>query len=219
MQPQLLDITTDTIDYNLIRSRRRTLSLMVSTDGQIIVRSPMRMSQAKIDAFIRSKRNWLEKTLVEVATRSVYKTEIAKQQKSGKQCLFGKWQPITNKKELESIQTKFEIVVLQLLNQTITKYDQNLTDIDLDIKFANYKSRWGACKRAKTRSGRLPKKATLMFNKKLIYLPIALVNYVVVHETAHLFEPNHSSKFWDKVAELLPNYKDLRKEIKQYNIL
>ncbi len=72
------------------------------------------------------------------------------------------------------------------------------------ISIKNTKSRWGSC----SRSG------NLSFSYKLALLPPHLADYVVVHELCHLGQFNHSPKFWALVAETLPNYKALRKELK-----
>lgn len=73
------------------------------------------------------------------------------------------------------------------------------------ITIRNQKSRWGSC------SG----KKNLNFNYKIIFLPIEIADYVIVHEICHLIEMNHSPKFWQQVALQIPNYKKLRMELKK----
>lgn len=74
-----------------------------------------------------------------------------------------------------------------------------------DIRIKNTSSRWGSC------SG----KGNLNFNYGLVKLPLELLDYVVVHELAHLKEMNHSQKFWDVVAQKIPDYKDRRQTLKE----
>lgn len=69
------------------------------------------------------------------------------------------------------------------------------------------KSRWGVCN-VKT------KRVTL--NLELIRKDIKYLDYVIAHELSHLIHPNHSKDFWNLVAEVIPNYKTLRKEMKNY---
>ena len=66
------------------------------------------------------------------------------------------------------------------------------------------KSRWGSCS----------KKGNLSFNFKIVFLPPHLADYLVVHEVCHLLEFNHSDRFWQLVAQTMPEHKKHRKELK-----
>ncbi|MBQ2183807.1 MAG: M48 family metallopeptidase, partial [Lachnospiraceae bacterium] len=52
------------------------------------------------------------------------------------------------------------------------------------------------------------------FNCLLVLLPERVMRYVVVHELCHRKEMNHSKRFWAEVAKVLPDYKTLRKQLK-----
>jgi predicted metal-dependent hydrolase len=58
-------------------------------------------------------------------------------------------------------------------------------------------SKWGSCSAQKN----------IMFSTKLLLLPLAVIDYVIVHELAHLKEMNHSEKYWREVARVMPDYK------------
>ncbi len=68
-------------------------------------------------------------------------------------------------------------------------------------------SRWGCCTSNKN----------IIFNTYLSMLPARLIEYVAAHEASHLVEMNHSKQFWKTVQGLLPGYKELRKELKEYD--
>ncbi|MBU1164557.1 M48 family metallopeptidase [Patescibacteria group bacterium] len=72
------------------------------------------------------------------------------------------------------------------------------------INIKNQKTRWGSCS----------KKRNLNFNYKILFLPKHAADYIIVHELCHLKEFNHSTKFWNLVATLVPNHKEIRKEIR-----
>lgn len=75
------------------------------------------------------------------------------------------------------------------------------------IKIGNAKSYWGYC------SG----DNRLNFSWRLMKMNDKVIDYVVVHELAHIIEHNHSKRFWDKVQSVIPDYKVFRKELSEYN--
>ena len=75
------------------------------------------------------------------------------------------------------------------------------------ITIKNNKTNWGSCSA----------KGNLNFNYRLIFLEPKEMDYIIIHELSHLREMNHSKKFWLEVKKLCPEYKEIRKRIK--NIL
>ncbi len=74
------------------------------------------------------------------------------------------------------------------------------------VSIRNQKTRWGSCS----------KKKNLNFHYKLALVPEALADYVVVHELCHLQEFNHSKKFWDLVARIIPDHKERRQKLRRH---
>ncbi|MDP1884338.1 MAG: M48 family metallopeptidase [Candidatus Moranbacteria bacterium] len=72
------------------------------------------------------------------------------------------------------------------------------------VAIKNQKTCWGSCSR----------KANLNFNYKIIKLPDELRDYVIVHELCHLRELNHSRNFWGLVAQTVPDYRELRRRLR-----
>lgn len=72
------------------------------------------------------------------------------------------------------------------------------------VSIRNQKTRWGSCS----------KKGNLNFNYKIALLPAHLCDYIIVHELCHLKEFNHGKKFWALMEQSLPNYVQLRRELK-----
>ncbi len=72
------------------------------------------------------------------------------------------------------------------------------------IKIKDNKTNWGSCSIKKN----------LNFNYRLIFLKEDEMDYVIIHELCHLIEMNHSKRFWSEVEKKIPNYKELKKNIK-----
>ncbi|MFZ2189748.1 MAG: M48 family metallopeptidase [Candidatus Magasanikiibacteriota bacterium] len=85
-------------------------------------------------------------------------------------------------------------------------------------QFYNFKYNRVVVRRQKTRWGSCSTKKHLNFNYKLFFLPLELVDYVVVHELCHLEQMNHSKKFWNLVAKTIPDHKERRKHIRGLDI-
>jgi hypothetical protein len=82
---------------------------------------------------------------------------------------------------------------------------------DLDIHFnkifiKSQKTKWGSCSQ----------KGNLNFNIKLVFLPLNLVKYVVLHEVMHLKEKRHNIFFWSLVSNYFKDYKLLEKQLGKY---
>ena len=68
-------------------------------------------------------------------------------------------------------------------------------------------SRWGSC---------MPFKETITMNTRLLLGPTEFAHYVMVHEFAHFIEPNHSSRFYKVMSDVLPNWEQVKAEMKAY---
>jgi predicted metal-dependent hydrolase len=74
------------------------------------------------------------------------------------------------------------------------------------IFIKNHKSRWGSCSQ----------RGNLNFNYKILYLPPALQDYIIVHELCHLKEFNHSPAFWALVTQMTPQYRALKRQLRLF---
>lgn len=77
------------------------------------------------------------------------------------------------------------------------------------VSIRNQRTRWGSCS----------KKGNLNFNYRILMLPQYLADYIIIHELCHLKELNHSFRFWNLVAQVVPNYLEIKKELKRIRIV
>jgi predicted metal-dependent hydrolase len=99
---------------------------------------------------------------------------------------------------------KYKQSVLNLVNSRLNYFNQFYVLTWNRISIRNSKTRWGSCSR----------KGNLNFSYRLHFVPIELLDYVIVHELSHLKEFNHSIKFWQLVSKTIPDYKQRRKQLK-----
>ncbi len=81
-------------------------------------------------------------------------------------------------------------------------------------KFYNFKYGRIAIRNQKTRWGSCSKKGNLNFNYKIVLLTPKQADYIIAHELCHLKEFNHSQRFWDLVAQTIPDYKEVRHSLR-----
>ncbi|MCX6797873.1 MAG: SprT family zinc-dependent metalloprotease [Candidatus Falkowbacteria bacterium] len=108
------------------------------------------------------------------------------------------------KAEYSVNQAKARAVITERLSYLNAVYNFKYKSISI----RNQKTRWGSCSR---RGG-------LSFNYRLIFFSPQVIDYVIAHELCHLKEFNHSKKFWDLVARAIPDYKKIRRELKNQNL-
>ncbi len=91
-----------------------------------------------------------------------------------------------------------------LVHSRLAHYNQLYGYEFKKVFIRNTRSRWGSCS----------SKGNLNFNYRLALLPLALADYIVVHELCHLAEFNHSPQFWALVARAVPEHRVLRKALR-----
>ena len=209
----------------LIRSKRRTIALIVERDGSVTVRAPLKMSMKVIEEFVVKHADWVEKKQAEVANAVPEKT---KQYQQGERFLFlGQAYPLeivkgTSKKLVledafklaESEQKNADILFRNWYRKQAAKIIGERTALFAEryqlpvgkIRITSARTRWGSCS----------PKNTLSFSWRLVMTPLDVIDYVVIHELAHTVHHNHSKRFWTLVETWMPDYKERRKRLRQY---
>lgn len=95
---------------------------------------------------------------------------------------------------------------LQILSSRVRHYAARMRLEPSAIKVNSARRRWGSCSR----------RGNLNFSYRLVFAPLPVIDYVVVHELAHLRHLNHSRAFWDAVAAVLPEFRTQHRWLKEH---
>ena len=215
------------------RKRVRNINVRVRRDGTLYCSLPYYASVREAEAFIISKQDYLLKSLDSVMSDEKTKS-LSRQYVDGEVfSVLGKPYVL---KVLESskntcraedgiimlevtdtanYRTKYmtyekwrrrciRSVIVDLCNEMYPLFERRGVAMPKKITLGEYKSFWGEC---------FAKRGELKFSYRLFEKDRELIRYVVVHEFAHFIEPNHSSRFWAIVEEIVPDYKELRKRL------
>ncbi len=91
-----------------------------------------------------------------------------------------------------------------LVHEKLAHWNQYYNCTYNRVAIKNLRSRWGSCS----------SKQNLNFNYRIVFLPEALIDYIIVHELCHLIEFNHSSTFWEHVARTIPDHYELKSALR-----
>lgn len=210
----------------IITSRRSSIALQITKEGEIIVKAPLLTPKFIIKKFLEEKRDWIEKSLEKIEKIK----PIQKIYKNGEEYYFlGKPYKLQITDQIEiSIKDStlfFPKVFLFRAQKEITNWyirqargvisgrvEEHAKRMHLSYKsllFSDTKSKWGTC---------FPDNS-LQFNWRLIMAPIMVIDYVVIHELVHTIEKNHQDSFWRKVKLYTPAYKQHRKWLERNTYL
>lgn len=201
----------------IIRSRRKTLSLIVMPDGQLVVRAPLRTPDHLITAVITQKMGWIQKKQQSFLERNAQRP--SHQFTEGEEFLYlGRSYPLhwvdrssprlALEEECFSLSrtagaTAADVFVdwyrthaREVFAERISLYTKMTGLNPKTLRISSARTRWGSCS----------SRGTLSLTWRLVLAPLPIIDYVVVHELAHLREANHSRRFWQIVKGILPDY-------------
>ena len=171
------------LQYELIRSKRKTLAVQIKPDGSVIVRAPLRLPQRDIDRFLREKSVWIESHRAKILRER--QQEIANPI------------PALTEEQLRRLKRRAAVAIPERL-----EYFAPLVGVDYGrVTIRSQKTRWGSCS----------SRGNLNFNCLLLLTPPEVLDYVVVHELCHRKHMNHSPRFWAEVERVMPGYKAAKK--------
>ena len=219
------------IDFE--RKRVRNINVRVRRDGTLYCSLPYYASVKEAEAFIISKQDFLLKSLDSIMTEENAKSLFRQFIDGETFMVLGKPMTLQVLKGAKNIcraengiitlevtdpsnyRTKYmtyekwrraaiRSIVVNYCNEIYPLFERRGVLPPKKITLGEYKSFWGEC---------FAKRGELKFSYRLFEKDMELIRYVVVHEFAHFIEPNHSSRFWAIVEEIIPDWKALRKKL------
>ena len=212
-------------NYTLTRSKRKTIALYVR-DGGVEVRAPLKMQKHDIDKFVASKEKWIADKLVQSVERKMhrdnffldYGSRITYRGKlypieaaDGKRAGFDGtrfYMPLDlSPEQIKNICVQvYRRLAKQYMTERTLLFAQSMSVTPAAIKITGARTRWGSCS----------PKGNINFSWRLIRADDTVIDYVIVHELAHLTVMNHSKKFWAVVEKIMPDYSQRRAELKKF---
>ena len=184
MDAILLSLEGESRALPVIRSRRRTLSLEAK-NGQVLIRAPLRMSEATIRTFLETRKDWIL-------------TQLHAQERQRAQA---EAQGVLSAEELSALMERAKRVFPDRVAFYAAKMGLRFGRISIRCQ----RTRWGSCSA----------KGNLSFNCLLLLAPEGVLDSVVVHELCHLDHMDHSRAFYKEVLRYFPDYWEKTAWLKQ----
>lgn len=219
-----LNVGGDNYSAEVIRKKgRRRISIIVHPDNRLEIRAPLRMPEYSIRSFLNQAASWIQKRLIKNASRPAVQPlqytegesipflgqEITLSFKPGirRATLLNQSLVVPTRRSGDTkkvVENWYKGEGARIFKASIERYAPLIGRNPMRFTIRGMRSRWGSCS----------SKGSLSLNWKILAAPQAVVDYLVVHELAHLIEANHSKRFWAVVEKAMPDFKTHRKWLK-----
>lgn len=207
------------------------INIRVTWDGKVVVSVPVGVSDEIVKRVLERKADWVLKKLEEMERRRKqlplpYKFTDGEtfwilgkpvslkvmNGKKGKVSLKGRKLVVRvaedgADKVRQAIVKWLQGQALRVISEKVGRFAEVLGVKPEGIELRDWKGKWGLCNTSK---------GVLRFNWRLIQLPESLIDYIVVHELAHLRHSKHDSNFWAFVSKVVPDWKAKHGELKKW---
>ena len=212
------------VKYTLKHSNRKTVAIHIR-DGFVEVRAPLKMPNHAIEKFVSSKEKWITEKLAESNERVEQRNSFMLSY--GDSIIYrGKQYPVAEKQgsrigfdnerfymppDLTPEQIKYacihiyRLLAKRDLTEKVLAFAKRMSVMPTAVKINSAKTRWGSCSNKKS----------VNFSWLLIMADDDIIDYVVVHELAHITELNHSARFWALVEDFIPDYVHRKVKLKE----
>lgn len=192
---------------------------------QAVISAPLRMPAADIERFILSKANWLQQKLDFLAKRRL--VFVAQEAAGESLWLWGKKYAVRFIPGREKIVIAENELIFFGSIEKLTKYIDKLYRLQLTQRIEQFAAFWQKRLQLTASGWRIRKMKTrwgtcntfsrmITINYNLVRLPVECLEYIIVHELAHLYEPSHNSRFKKFLTQNLPDWKQRESLLKHF---
>lgn len=215
-------MTTNEISFkdldiiHITKPRLKNSYISVNEDSKVVLKTS-KVSQSYIQNLLLEKENWIRKQLFKQEQNPPLQINIEDEvllfgevysvdadEATQLRTLLNKLRKPNKKNILRCYDDFYKIFSQNYLTERLEHYAQIMSLNYKEIRVKKMKSRWGSCSSERV----------ITFNTQLVKLKKEQIDYVVVHELAHLVHMNHSKSFHDLVESYFPDSKRVRKDIK-----
>lgn len=209
--------------YKLIHSKRKTLTIKITDDAEVIVLAPKKCDIKIINSFLEKKKNWIEEKIllqkknIIQTTKYINLNEILLLGNTYQIIDMGKYYLINDNFIKHNKSSNKEKIIKDFLKKYANQYLTNrvafLSKVNnfeyKSIKITTTRQSWGSCN----------SKKELKFTFRLIMLPSDLIDYVICHELCHTKELNHSKLFWNLLENLGYKKREIKLAFEKYRFV
>ena len=213
------------MEYEIIRSRRKTLCLQLGEAGNVIVRAPQRCPRWYIDSFVQSKEHWILSHQAALQTRQTRRDtfslsdgyqfsfcgeSVTVQIMSGAKPILKDRVLILPEGGME--QCREYVISLLMTNglpwlqMRLDAWSSRMGISYRTLKLSKARTRWGSCSRD----------GVIRISIWLLLAPVRAIDYVLVHELSHRRQFDHSPAFWAIVQQAMPDYRDQKQLLRRF---
>lgn len=188
--------------------KKKHISIIIDPEGFLTARVPNGISDEELEKVLLEKTPSIERKLKKIeANKKLYEEGSFNDGEHFR--LFGKdvkYKDYNLSKDMEELKKFYYNELQKVLKDYLAYYSKKMRLKYKEFKITETKTTWGTCNSSKK----------LTFNLRLSMAPKEVIEYVVVHELAHLKHMNHDRSFWNLVGRYLPDYKERQSYLKKY---
>lgn len=234
MKKNFITDKNEKITYSIVKSKRKTISIAVLQNGEIVIHVPYQISETRIGEILNKKQDWIIKKRNEILKQNETMNRLDYlSYEDGSNLLFkGSLYPLNIIEDItckipkirfngdafyiydnhfdyeekrEALRKWYREQARIAFHERVSFYEKQLNVRYGTIRIKEQKGCFGSCS----------SKGNLNFNLRCILAPPEILDYVVVHELCHLKYFDHSEHFWNLVKSILPDYKQRRDWLKE----